>query len=148
MIKRIHYDEINQRAVDGFGALSKHLSAIDEKLRALVELRVSQINGCVYCLDLHSRQARQLGESQQRLDCIAAWQEYPFFDARERAALAWAEAITHISQTHAPDSVYEQLRDHFSDREIVDLTLIIAFMNSWNRLAIGFRHLPEPEATD
>lgn len=144
MITRIQYHEQNQKAVDGFGSLSKHLTTIDEKLRALVELRISQINGCVYCLDLHARQARDAGESQQRLDCLAAWQEYPFFDQRERAAFAWAEAVTHISQTHAPTEVYEQLKLHFSEREIVDLTLIIAFMNTWNRLAISFRELPEP----
>lgn len=143
MINRIPYDELNKRAVDGFDALAKHVTAIDKKLQALVELRVSQINGCVYCLDSHARQARALGEAQQRLDCLAAWREYPFFTARERAALEWAEAVTLIAQTHAPDTVYGQLCEHFSDREIVDLTLIITFMNGWNRLAIGFRQLPE-----
>lgn len=144
MIYRLPYDELNPRAVNGFDALAKHVSAIDKKLQALIELRVSQINGCVYCLDSHARQARASGEAQQRLDCLAAWPEYPFFDARERAALAWAEAVTLISQTHAPDAVYEQLCNHFSEREIVDLTLIITFMNTWNRLAISFRQLPEP----
>lgn len=143
MSERIVYSEINARAVNGFGALGKHISTIDEKLKSLVELRVSQINGCAYCLDLHARQARELGEKQQRLDCIAAWQEYPLFDEREKAAFTWAEAITKISETHAPDVIYEQLREHFSDEEVVDLTLIISFMNTWNRLAIGFRQLPD-----
>ena len=143
MSERISYYEINKRAVDGFGGLGKHITSIDEKLKALVELRVSQINGCVYCLDLHARQARELGEVQQRLDCLAAWYEYPYFTEREKAAFAWAEAVTHISQTHAPDVVYEQLQEHFSDQEIVDLTLIISFMNTWNRLAIGFRSHPD-----
>lgn len=147
MIKRLQYNELNHRAVNGFGGLSKHLSAIDGKLRALIELRVSQMNGCVYCLDLHARQARELGEFQQRLDCVTAWQEYPFFSERERAALAWAEAVTLIGETHAPDHVYDELHHHFSEREIVDLTLIIAFMNTWNRLAVGFRQLPEPVET-
>ncbi|VAW30443.1 hypothetical protein MNBD_CHLOROFLEXI01-4526 [hydrothermal vent metagenome] len=143
MIKRINYYEINKKVVDGFAAQSKHLSTIDKKLRALIELRVSQINGCVYCLDLHNRQARGAGETQQRLDCLAAWQEYPYFSEQERAALAWADAVTHIGETHAPKDLYDQLGLHFSEREIVDLTLIIAFMNTWNRIAISFRELPE-----
>ena len=144
MIERLVYNEINPLAVSGFAALSKHISTIDEKLKALVELRVSQINGCVYCLDVHARRARASGEHQQRLDCIAAWHEYPFFDERERAALAWAEAITHISVNHAPATVYDRVKAHFSEAEVVDLTLIISFMNAWNRLAIGFRHVPDP----
>lgn len=142
MIERINYMEVNARAVNGFGSLGKHISTIGDILRALVELRVSQINGCVYCLDLHARQARALGETQQRLDCLAAWNECPFFNEREKAAFAWAEAVTNISQSHAPDAVYEQTKSHFKDEELVDLTLIISFMNSWNRLAIGFRQLP------
>jgi AhpD family alkylhydroperoxidase len=142
--ERFPYYEVNKRAVDGFAALGKHLRCIDEKLRALVELRVSQINGCVYCLDLHARQARQLGEVQQRLDCLAAWPEYPLFEARERTAFAWAEAVTHISESHAPKHLYDELQVHFSEQEIVDLTLIISFMNTWNRLSISFRDKPEP----
>ena len=143
MSNRINYFEENKRAMEGFSALGKHLGAIDDKLRALVELRVSQINGCVYCLDLHARQAREAGELQQRLDCLAAWREYALFDERERAAFAWAEAVTHISETHAPDHLYNQLGKYFSDAEIVDLTAIIAFMNTWNRLSISFRDQPE-----
>lgn len=144
MIERINYYETNKRAIDSFASSDKHITTIDEKLKALVELRVSQINGCVYCLDLHARQAREAGEIQQRLDCLSAWQEYPCFDERERAAFAWAEAVTHISETHAPLHLYDQLGRHFSEQEIVDLTLIIAFMNTWNRIAISFRELPEP----
>jgi uncharacterized peroxidase-related enzyme len=144
MIERINYHEINKKAVNSFAASTKHVTTIDEKLRALIELRVSQINGCVYCLDLHCRQAREAGESQQRLDCLAAWQEYPLFDERERAAFAWAEAITLLPETHAPFHLYDQLGLHFSDEEIVDLTFIIAFMNTWNRLAVSFRQLPDP----
>jgi uncharacterized peroxidase-related enzyme len=144
MSNRINYFAQNPRAMNGFNALGKHLHAIDDKLRALIELRVSQINGCVYCLDLHARQAREAGEFQQRLDCLAAWREYALFDERERAALAWAEAVTHISQTHAPDDLYNQLHAHFTDAEIVDLTAAIAFMNTWNRLSISFRDQPEP----
>ena len=123
--------------------MDKHLASLDGRLRVLVQLRVSQINGCVYCVDLHSRQARDAGESQQRLDCLAAWQECPFFSQAEHAALAWAEAVTDISKTHAPDENYQTLRRFYSDQQIVDLTLVISLMNAWNRLAIGMRRLPE-----
>ncbi len=143
MIKRLNYLEINSKATDGLAALNKHIASIDKKLRALVELRVSQINGCVYCVDLHSEQARAEGETQQRLDGLAVWYECPFFDERERAALAWAEAVTRLPDTNAPDNVYESLKEYFSEQQIVDLTLIISLMNTWNRLAVGFRHLPD-----
>ncbi len=143
MIKRLNYLEINSKATNGLAALNKHIASIDNKLRALVELRVSQINGCVYCVDLHSEQARAAGETQQRLDGIAVWPECPFFDESERAALAWAEAVTHLPETHAPYNVYESLKEYFSEQQIVDLTLIISLMNAWNRLAVGFRHLPD-----
>src|SRR6266540_3687682 len=103
MIGRIDYYEINPKAVIGLAAIDKHITAIDKRLRVLVELRVSQINGCVYCIDLHSRQAREEGESQQRLDCLVAWEECPFFTEAEHAAFAWAEALTNVSRTHAPD---------------------------------------------
>ena len=143
MIGRIDFYEVNPKAVNGLAAIDKHITAIDKRLRVLVELRVSQINGCVYCIDLHSRQAREEGESQQRLDCLVAWKECPFFTEAERAAFAWAEALTHISTTHAPDDAYETLRRHYSEQEIVDLTLVISVMNSWNRLAIGMRRFPD-----
>jgi AhpD family alkylhydroperoxidase len=108
-----------------------------------VEVRVSQINGCVYCVDLHANQARDAGETQQRLDCLAVWRECPFFEDSERSALAWAEAVTLLPETTAPDDLYDGLKAHFSERQIVDLTLIISLMNAWNRLAVGFRHLPD-----
>ncbi len=143
MIKRLNYLEINSKARNGLAALNKHMASIDNKLRVLVELRVSQINGCVYCVDLHSEQARTEGETQQRLDGIAVCHECPFFDESERAALAWAEAVTRLPDTNAPDNVYESLKEYFSEQQIVDLTLIISLMNTWNRLAVGFRHLPD-----
>lgn len=143
MIERLDYTEINSKATNGLASASKHITTIDKKLWALVELRVSQINGCVYCVDLHARQARDEGESQQRLDCLAVWRESRFFDDRERAALAWAEAVTLLPDTNAPDALYDGLDEHFSEQEIVDLTFIISLMNAWNRLAVGFRHLPE-----
>lgn len=128
------------------GSVGQHVEQIDSKLRALLELRVSQINGCAYCVDMHSTQARSHGETQQRLDCVAVWWECDFFDAAERAALAWAEALTKISETHAPDAVYDALAPHFSPEQIVDLTFIIATMNAWNRIAVGHRTRPSRRA--
>ena len=143
MIDRLDYYSINTKASNSLLAAKKHVTSIDDKLTALVELRVSQINGCAYCVDLHSEEARAAGETQQRLDCLAAWRECSFFDARERVAFAWAESLTHISNTHAPDDIYNALADHFSEQEIVDLSFIISMMNLWNRIAIGFRHGPD-----
>jgi AhpD family alkylhydroperoxidase len=105
-------------------------------------LRTSQINGCSYCVDLHSREARAAGEGQQRLDCLPVWRETELYDERERAALAWAESVTLVSQTGVPDDVFEELQRHFSEKEIVDLTFIVASMNAWNRMAISFRQGP------
>ncbi len=141
---RLNYVETNAAAITALAAVKKHVTSIDKKFQALIELRISQINGCAYCVDLHTRQARAAGETQQRLDCLVVWEECPFFDSRERAALAWAEAVTHVSETNAPDALYDALAAHFSEAEIVDLTLIISLMNAWNRLAVSFRHLPEP----
>ena len=143
MIERLNYGKINPDAIRSVLACKKHMPSIDPKLRALVELRISQINGCVYCVDLHSTEAREAGESQQRLDCLPAWEECRFFDDRERVAIAWAEAVTHLPETGAPDEIYDQLGDHFSDQEIVDLTFIISNMNALNRLAVSFRHMPD-----
>lgn len=143
MIKRLNYLEINSKATNGLLAINKHIASIDNKLRALVELRVSQINGCVFCVDLHATQARAEGETQQRLDCVAVWRECPFFEDSERVAFEWAEAVTLLPDTNAPDHLYHALEEHFSEQQIVDLTLIISLMNMWNRLAVGFRHLPD-----
>ena len=115
-------------------------SGLDRKLAHLVKMRASQINGCAYCLDMHSRDARKLGESEQRLYLLDAWHESSLFDARERAALAWTDALTRIDRTHAPDADFEALRAHFSEKEIVDLTVLIGMINLWNRVAIGFRN--------
>ncbi|HEY4313108.1 MAG TPA: carboxymuconolactone decarboxylase family protein [Pirellulales bacterium] len=142
MTTRANYSRVNHGAFEALSAVNKQLTPLDPKLRALVELRVSQINGCVYCVDLHSNQARGNGETQQRLDCLCVWQECPFFDEAERAALGWAESLTYVSQTHAPDAAYEALGPHFSEQQIVDLSLVVATMNAWNRLAIGHRSMP------
>lgn len=117
-------------------------SGLEEKLMHLVKMRASQINGCAYCLDMHSIDARAVGEKEQRLYTLEAWRETPFFTDRERAALAWTEALTLIARTHAPDDVYEDLKKHFSEKEIVDLTLVIGAINLWNRLAISTRAVP------
>jgi AhpD family alkylhydroperoxidase len=105
-------------------------------------MRASQINGCAYCLDMHSLDARAIGETEQRLYTLEAWRETPFFTDRERAALAWTEALTLISQTHAADDVYDELKKHFNEKEIVDLTLVVGAINLWNRLAISLRAVP------
>lgn len=115
---------------------------LENSLLELIKLRTSQINCCAFCVDLHSSDARKAGESERRLYAVAVWREAPFFTARERAALAWAEAITLVSQTHAPDADYEELCAHFNEAEQVNLTVAIATINSWNRLAIGFRKSP------
>ena len=131
------------RALGGVYLYVTSKTGLPHDLVNLVYLRVSQINGCVYCVDLHSRMAREAGENQQRLDCLVAWQECPFFSQAERAAFAWAESLTHISTTHAPDELYQALRQHYSEQQVVDLTMVVALMNSWNRIAIGMRRLPE-----
>ncbi|MEM7172317.1 MAG: carboxymuconolactone decarboxylase family protein [Pseudomonadota bacterium] len=123
-----------------------HMGSIDGRLRALLETRVSQINGCVYCVDSHTIQARAAGETQQRLDCLSVWHECPFFDKSEQAALAWAEAVTLLPNEGASQELFDDLRGHFSDEQIVDLTLIIAQMNAWNRVAVSFGHVPDPRA--
>jgi AhpD family alkylhydroperoxidase len=148
MIQRTNYPAVNPKATNGLGAVNAHVTSIDGKLRAMVELLVSQINGCVYCVDLHAEQARMNGERQQRIDCISVWLECPFFDDRERAAFAWAEAVTHLADTNAPDELFEGLRAHFNEQQIVDLTFIISLMNAWNRLAVSFRHMPNERPDD
>ncbi len=112
---------------------------LPRELLDLVYLRVSQINGCAYCLDMHSKDLRAAGETEQRLYLLDAWREAPFYSDRERAALAWAEAVTLVTEGHVPDEVYEQARAQFSDGDLANLTLAIAAINSWNRLNIAFR---------
>jgi AhpD family alkylhydroperoxidase len=144
MSRRIAYFQAAPDAVKQISAIRPYIEStnIEPRLRALVELRCSQINGCAYCVDMHSREAREAGETQQRLDCLTVWRETSFFDERERAALAWAEAVTLVSETHVPDNVYEEAHRYFSDKDLVDLTLIVAVINAWNRMAIGFRANP------
>ena len=118
-------------------------STLPKPLTELVRLRASQINGCAYCVDMHAADARKGGETERRLAAVAVWRETPFFTPSERAALAWTEALTLISETHAPDDVYAELEAHFSEKEMVELTLLVNAINSWNRFAIAFRKQPE-----
>ena len=112
---------------------------LDHKLVLLLKIRASQINGCAYCLHMHTQDARKLGESESRIYLLDGWRESNLFSARERAALAWTESLTSIATTHAPDAVYDEARRHFSDKELADLSIAIAMINVWNRLAIGSR---------
>ncbi|MGT2458126.1 carboxymuconolactone decarboxylase family protein [Cupriavidus basilensis] len=115
---------------------------LEHSLADLVRLRVSQVNGCAYCIDLHSARARKDGEMAARIDMLEVWRETPLYTDRERAALAWAEAVTDIAGTHVPDAVWEAARPYFSEREIVDLTLLVTAVNSLNRFGIAFRRSP------
>jgi AhpD family alkylhydroperoxidase len=141
---RLKYWQVAPEAVKRTAQINAYLteSAIEPTLRHLIWLRVSQINGCAYCVDLHTHEALVDGEQPQRLHCLVTWPETALFSAQERAALAWAEALTHISISHAPEEVYALVRQHFNDKELVDLTLMIATMNAWNRMAIAFRRQP------
>ncbi len=114
-------------------------SGLEHSLLELVKTRASQINGCAYCLDMHTKNARAHGESEQRLHVLAAWRETAFYSDRERAALAWTEAVTRIPENSASDALYAEMSRHFSEKELVDLTLAIVAINGWNRLAIAFR---------
>ncbi|MEJ1118564.1 carboxymuconolactone decarboxylase family protein [Phyllobacterium sp. CCNWLW109] len=116
-------------------------NGLEKSLQELVKMRASQINGCAYCLDMHSKDARKHGETEQRIYLLNGWRESPLYSDRERAALAWTEALTLVSQTHAPDSDYEALKLHFTEEEIVKLTMLIVTINGWNRIAIGFRSI-------
>ena len=119
-----------------------HQCGLERPLLELVKLRASQINGCAYCIDMHTKDARALGETEQRLYSLSAWRETPFYTDRERAALAWAEAVTTVADSHVPDEVYDAASRQFDDKELVDLTLAIVAINGWNRLAISFRKVP------
>jgi AhpD family alkylhydroperoxidase len=134
------------KAVMGVENYIQH-SGLEKSLIELVKMRASQINGCAYCLWMHSSDARKAGETEQRLYLLDAWEESSLYSERERAALAWTEAVTKISDTRAPAATFEALRPHFSEKEIVDLTLLIGTINLWNRLAISFRSQhPKPKA--
>jgi len=114
-------------------------SGLDPALLELVKVRASMLNGCAYCVDMHTKDARAQGETEQRLYAVSVWHEAPFFTPRERAALAWTDAVTEVSKDHVPDEVYSLAREHFEERQLVDLTMAVIAINSWNRVLISFR---------
>lgn len=144
MEERLDYGKIAPGAMKAMYALGQYekTTDLDPLLLDLVKLRASQINGCPYCVDMHTKDARVKGETEQRLYALSVWRETPFYTERERAALLWTEALTLISETHVPNEIYEQVRPHFSEKELVDLTLAIVLINGWNRFAISFRDVP------
>jgi AhpD family alkylhydroperoxidase len=139
--QRLRYAQIAPAAREAVMKVETYIHdcSLDKSLIELVKLRTSQINGCAYCIDKHSKDARRGGESAQRLDLLSAWEESPIYSTRERAAFAWTEALTRLSIDGAPDDVYERLKGQFSDKEIIDLTILIGHINLLNRLGVGFR---------
>jgi AhpD family alkylhydroperoxidase len=125
-------------------ALQREVEAcgLEHSLLEIVKIRASQINACAYCIDMHTKDARALGETEQRIYALSAWREAPFFSDRERAALDWAESVTRVGETHVPDDVYDRVRQHFSEDELVGLTFALVAINGWNRLAVAFRVPP------
>ena len=141
---RLNYGKVAPGIYEAMGALDGYLQQCDveKALLMLVQLRASQINGCAYCLDMHWKDLRAIGEREQRLYSLDAWREGPYYTDRERAALQWTEAVTHVADGHVPDVAYEAVRPHFSDKELADLTLAVATINAWNRLSIAARLTP------
>jgi AhpD family alkylhydroperoxidase len=144
MEPRLNFYQAGPDAMKAMGALEQRIAkcALEKPLVELVRLRASQINGCAYCIDLHAADALKAGEDPRRLATLSVWHETPFFSDRERAALAWTEAVTRVADSHVPDAVWEQVRPQFTPEETVDLTLLVATINAWNRFAIAFRKLP------
>jgi AhpD family alkylhydroperoxidase len=148
MKPRMNFYQAAPETVNALLALENQVksSGLEQSLIELVKTRASQINGCAYCIDMHTQDARKHGETEQRLYLLNAWRESPVYSERERAALAWTDAVTLISETHAPDDIYQQVRAQFSEAETVNLTMLIATINAWNRLAISFRAVPQVKA--
>ena len=144
METRFNYAKAAPEIYTAMDALDQYLGkcGLDESLLHLVRLRASQINGCAYCIDMHWKDLKSVGETDQRLYGLDAWEESPYYSDRERAALAWTEAVTNVKEGHVPDSVYEQVREFFPEKELADLTLAVTAINSWNRLNIAARTVP------
>ena len=144
MQQRLNAFDRSQGAVKAMGGVETYLagSSIEKSLLHLIKFRVSQINGCAFCLDVHSKDLRESGETEQRLYLLDAWRESPFYSDRERAALSWAEALTLITADHVPDEIYEAARKEFNEQELFDLTLAVTTINTWNRFGIAFRTTP------
>ena len=141
MKARIDLAKALPRALQAMYPMTKHVdgSGLDHRLLELVKMRTSQLNGCAYCLDMHAKDARAAGETEQRLYLLDAWREAPFYTERERVALEWTEAVTLVAEGHVPDEVFSRVRGHFSEQELLDLTIAIVATNGWNRLNIAFR---------
>ena len=141
MKPRMNYYQAAPETVKALRAVEAQIlaSGLEKSLIELVKTRASQINGCAYCISVHTADARKQGETEERLYLLNAWRESPLYTERERAALAWTEAVTLIAETHAPDDLYEDVRAHFSESETVNLTMLIGAINAWNRIAISFR---------
>jgi AhpD family alkylhydroperoxidase len=144
MNSRLDYARLSPEGYRAMAALNRFAesSGLEHSLLELIKIRASQINGCAYCIDMHTIDARGGGESEQRIYLLDAWREAPFYTDRERAALAWTEAVTLVSQTHVPDDVYDEARRYFSEEELVKLTWAVVVINGWNRVAIAFRSEP------
>ncbi|MDG6998829.1 MAG: carboxymuconolactone decarboxylase family protein [Nitrososphaerota archaeon] len=138
---RINYREVDPSATQAMLPLQNYVdhSSLPNKLLELVRMRASQINGCAYCLDMHSKDARAEGESEQRIYMLSAWRESPFYSDRERAALEWTETVTLVAKTHVPDKIYKRVRKYFAEKELIELTMAIITINGWNRLSISMR---------
>lgn len=143
-MRRFNYVKVAPGVYEAMDALDTYLATcgLEESVMHLVRLRASQINGCAYCIDMHWKDLRALGESEQRLYALDAWRESPFYSEREQAALAWTEAVTLVATSRIPDAAYEAVKAHFSDKEVADLTLAAATINAWNRLSIAARIEP------
>lgn len=144
MRARLNYAKVAPGVYEAMDSLDQYLAGcgVERRLLFLVQLRASQLNGCAYCLDMHWKDLRAAGETEQRLYSLDAWRECPYYTERERAALAWTEAVTLIAGSRVPDAVYDEVRPHFSEKELSDLTLAIATINAWNRLSIAARLVP------
>lgn len=144
MLPRLNFYMSSPDAMKAMSGLEQQIarSSLEKPLVELVRLRASQINGCAYCMDVHTADARKAGESERRLALLAVWREASFFSERERAALEWTESVTRVADTHVPDEIWERVQPQFTAAEIVDLTLLINTINAWNRFAIAFRKLP------
>jgi AhpD family alkylhydroperoxidase len=150
MQPRIDTARVRPDAYKAMTALQSYVdgSSVEQSVRLLLAIRASQINGCAFCLHMHMRDARKAGETQERLEVVSAWREAPLFTDRERAALAWAEAVTLVADSHVPDEVYEAARAEFTEQELVDLTMAAVAINGWNRLMVAFRIPPAVARND
>jgi len=144
MQPRLDFYKANPNAIKALLGVEEVInkSSLEKSLTELVRLRASQINGCAFCVDMHTSDARKGGETDRRLATVVVWRETPFFTDRERAALEWTESLTLVSQNHVPDAIWEVVKPHFTEAELVDLTLLVSAINAWNRFAISFRKLP------